>query len=73
MDSPNTMILIDFSTTTLTQWLDAWGDNLVALFVAIESSGIPFPGERPLPVTHPLPRWCCTGRSLAMRERAEAV
>jgi membrane protein DedA with SNARE-associated domain len=37
--------LPEFSTSTLTDLLDAWGYPLVALFIAIESSGIPFPGE----------------------------
>src|SRR5579859_5359798 len=36
---------LHFSTSTLTQVLDRFGYPLVSLFVAIESSGIPFPGE----------------------------
>lgn len=36
---------ISFSTGTLTSLLDRWGYPLVTLFVGIESSGIPFPGE----------------------------
>jgi membrane protein DedA with SNARE-associated domain len=39
------LALFNFSTSTLTQLLDRWGYPLVALFVGIESSGIPFPGE----------------------------
>jgi membrane protein DedA with SNARE-associated domain len=35
----------DLSTKSLTHLLDAWGYPLVAIFVGIESSGIPFPGE----------------------------
>src|SRR5256885_2077191 len=37
--------VLDVSTETLTHLLHTWGYPLVALFVAIESSGIPFPGE----------------------------
>lgn len=37
--------LFDLSTKSLTHLLDAWGYPLVAIFVGIESSGIPFPGE----------------------------
>lgn len=37
--------LFDFSTSTLTGLLDRWGYPLVGTFVAVESSGIPFPGE----------------------------
>lgn len=39
------LALFHFSTSTLTQLLDRFGYPLVGLFVAIESSGIPFPGE----------------------------
>lgn len=37
--------LLHLSLTTLTHLLDRWGYPIVAAFVAIESSGIPFPGE----------------------------
>lgn len=37
--------IFGLSTSTLTTLLDMWGYPIVALFVAIESSGIPFPGE----------------------------
>ena len=37
--------VLGLSTSTLTHLLDLWGYPIVALFVAIESSGIPFPGE----------------------------
>jgi membrane protein DedA with SNARE-associated domain len=37
--------LFNFSTSTLTGLLDRWGYPLVTLFVGIESTGIPFPGE----------------------------
>lgn len=37
--------LFNLSTSTLTGLLDRFGYPLVAVFVAIESSGIPFPGE----------------------------
>jgi len=37
--------LFSFSTSTLTHLLDVWGYPFVALFIGIESSGIPFPGE----------------------------
>lgn len=37
--------LPSFSTHALTSLLDTWGYPLVALFIAIESTGIPFPGE----------------------------
>jgi len=37
--------IFSLSTKTLTDLLDQWGYPLVSLFVAIESSGIPFPGE----------------------------
>jgi membrane protein DedA with SNARE-associated domain len=37
--------LLSFSTSSLTNLLNTYGYPLVALFVGIESSGIPFPGE----------------------------
>lgn len=37
--------LFSFSTSTLTHLLSSYGYPLVAVFVGIESSGIPFPGE----------------------------
>jgi membrane protein DedA with SNARE-associated domain len=37
--------LLSFSTSTLTHLLHAYGYPLVAVFVGVESSGIPFPGE----------------------------
>jgi membrane protein DedA with SNARE-associated domain len=37
--------VLGLSTSTLTHLLDMWGYSIVALSVAIESSGIPFPGE----------------------------
>src|SRR5579872_5320327 len=37
--------LFSLSTHTLQNLLDTWGYLAVFLFVAIESSGIPFPGE----------------------------
>lgn len=37
--------LPNFSTSTLMHLLDTWGYPLVALFIAVESTGIPFPGE----------------------------
>ena len=37
--------LLGFSMGTLTHLLDRWGYLIVAVFVGIESSGIPFPGE----------------------------
>lgn len=37
--------LFGITTSTLTQLLDRWGYPVVTMFVAIESSGIPFPGE----------------------------
>jgi membrane protein DedA with SNARE-associated domain len=37
--------LLSFSTSTLTHLLHTYGYPLVALFIAVESSGIPFPGE----------------------------
>lgn len=39
------LALFHFSTSTLTQLLDQFGYPLVSVFVGIESSGIPFPGE----------------------------
>jgi membrane protein DedA with SNARE-associated domain len=39
------LALFHFTTSSLTQLLDRWGYPLVTLFVAVESSGIPFPGE----------------------------
>lgn len=39
------LALFHFSTSTLTQLLDRFGYPLVSVFVGIESSGIPFPGE----------------------------
>src|SRR5579859_5553766 len=39
------LALFHFSTSTLTGLLDRFGYPLVTLFVGIESSGIPFPGE----------------------------
>jgi membrane protein DedA with SNARE-associated domain len=36
---------VAFSTETLQNLLDTWGYLAVTVFVAIESSGIPFPGE----------------------------
>jgi membrane protein DedA with SNARE-associated domain len=39
------LALFHFSTSDLTHLLDHWGYPLVTLFVGIESSGIPFPGE----------------------------
>ena len=39
------LALFNFSTSTLTGLLDRYGYPLVTLFVGIESSGIPFPGE----------------------------
>ncbi|GAC1321681.1 MAG: hypothetical protein NVS2B16_22960 [Chloroflexota bacterium] len=39
------LALFHFSTSTLTQVLDRWGYLAVTIFVGIESSGIPFPGE----------------------------
>ncbi len=39
------LALFHFSTSTLTDLLDRFGYPLVSVFVAIESSGIPFPGE----------------------------
>lgn len=39
------LALFHFSTSTLTQLLDRFGYPLVTVFVGIESSGIPFPGE----------------------------
>jgi membrane protein DedA with SNARE-associated domain len=39
------LALFHFSTSSLTQFLDRWGYLAVFLFVGIESSGIPFPGE----------------------------
>jgi len=45
----NTLSLVvaifNFSTSTLTHLLDRLGYPMVSLFIAIESSGIPFPGE----------------------------
>jgi membrane protein DedA with SNARE-associated domain len=37
--------LFNLSTNTLNGLLDTWGYPIVAIFVAVESSGIPFPGE----------------------------
>lgn len=37
--------MVNFSTSTLDTLLGTWGYPIVALFVGIESSGIPFPGE----------------------------
>jgi membrane protein DedA with SNARE-associated domain len=37
--------ILDLSTSTLQHLLGTWGYPIVALFVGIESSGIPFPGE----------------------------
>ncbi|HEX6510649.1 MAG TPA: DedA family protein [Chloroflexota bacterium] len=37
--------ILSLSTSDLTDLLDRWGYPLVTLFVGIESSGIPFPGE----------------------------
>lgn len=45
MYSLATLALLGFSTHTLTHLLSQWGYPLVALFVGIESTGIPFPGE----------------------------
>src|SRR5436305_14137912 len=42
---PVTLALLDLSTATITGLLSTWGYSIVALAVAIESSGIPFPGE----------------------------
>ncbi|GAC1397120.1 MAG: DedA family protein [Chloroflexota bacterium] len=42
---PFVLGLFQFSASTLTHLLDTWGYPLVALFIAVESSGIPFPGE----------------------------
>jgi len=39
------LALFHFSTSTLTDLLDRYGYPLVSVFVGIESSGIPFPGE----------------------------
>jgi membrane protein DedA with SNARE-associated domain len=39
------LALFHFSTSTLTGLLDRYGYPLVALFIGVESSGIPFPGE----------------------------
>ncbi len=39
------LALVHFSTSTLTGLLDRYGYPLVTVFVGIESSGIPFPGE----------------------------
>lgn len=39
------LALFNFSASTLTGLLDRFGYPLVTLFVGIESSGIPFPGE----------------------------
>lgn len=39
------LALFHFSTNTLTHLLERFGYPLVSLFVAVESSGIPFPGE----------------------------
>jgi membrane protein DedA with SNARE-associated domain len=39
------LALFNFSTSTLTGLLDRYGYPLVTLFVGVESSGIPFPGE----------------------------
>jgi len=39
------MGILGLSTGTLTSLLDHWGYPMVTLFVGIESSGIPFPGE----------------------------
>src|SRR5579859_7616663 len=45
MHLPPILALFNFSTSTLTGLLDRFGYPLVTLFVGIESSGIPFPGE----------------------------
>ena len=37
--------MLHFATTTLTHLLASYGYLAVLLFVAIESTGIPFPGE----------------------------
>jgi len=44
-DALSIFALFHFSTSTLTGLLDRYGYPLVTLFVAVESSGIPFPGE----------------------------
>lgn len=43
--TPTWVGLLGLSTNTLTNLVETYGYPLVALFVAIESSGIPFPGE----------------------------
>lgn len=45
---PGTLAILGLSTSTLQHLLDRFGYFIVALFVAIESSGIPFPGETTL-------------------------
>ncbi len=44
-DALSFFALFHFSTSTLTGLLDRYGYPLVTLFVGVESSGIPFPGE----------------------------
>lgn len=41
-------LLFGITTSTITHLLDQWGYPIVSLFVGIESSGIPFPGETTL-------------------------
>jgi membrane protein DedA with SNARE-associated domain len=42
------LALFGITTSTITHLLDQWGYPIVSLFVGIESSGVPFPGETTL-------------------------